>query len=181
VVAPISGSLRFDFWCEKIVNGKPIGVRKEQSLQSAACKLFVSRFAQRCLLFKPKTINLPIHPRDKHRNSLYKTGRFLQCEADHIPTPAWEHIQDMNSRTQPPWLGIHGDMDTIVPYRNAVTIKAQADKIGLLNELITIKGAGHVPIAGEMRDVQFALRFFMQQMISTNCQDELRTHATRNS
>ena len=60
-----------------------------------------------------------------------------------------------NARTQPPWLGIHGDMDTIVPYRNAVTIKAQADKIGLLNELITIKGAGHVPIAGERETFRF--------------------------
>ena len=47
--------------------------------------------------------------------------------------------------------GIHGDMDTIVPYRNAVVIKAQADKIGLMNELITVKGAGHVPIAQLVR------------------------------
>ena len=42
-------------------------------------------------------------------------------------------------------------MDTIVPYRNAVVIKAQADKVGLMNELITVKGAGHVPIAELVR------------------------------
>ena len=94
MVASISGSLRFDFWCQSIFNGKPKG-----------------------------------------------------CEADLIPTPAWEHVKNMNSSTQPAWLGIHGDMDTTVPYRNAVTIKAQADKVGLLSELITIKGGTHVPIA----------------------------------
>ena len=44
------------------------------------------------------------------------------------------------------WLGIHGDQDTIVPYRNALTIQQQAEKVGLLNTLITVKGGGHVPM-----------------------------------
>ena len=48
-------------------------------------------------------------------------------------------------------------MDTIVPYRNAVVIKAQADKIGLMNELITVKGAGHVPIAQLVRRRRLSL------------------------
>ena len=60
VVAPISGSLRFDFWCQKIVNGQPIGVRKEQYVITAGrLRISVSRVAERYLLaiLLPKTIN----------------------------------------------------------------------------------------------------------------------------
>ena len=67
----------------------------------------------------------------------------------------------MDSKTQPPWLGIHGDMDTIVPYRNAVAIQQQAEKVGLLNELITIKGGAHVPIAQLVDPSQPYLKQFL--------------------
>ena len=40
---------------------------------------------------------------------------------------------------------VHGTLDLTVPYVNARAVIAQADKVGLMNTLITIPGAKHVP------------------------------------
>ena len=46
---------------------------------------------------------------------------------------------------QPPLLLVHGTADTIVPYREALQMRARAAAVGLNNTLISIPGAGHVP------------------------------------
>jgi acetyl esterase/lipase len=43
----------------------------------------------------------------------------------------------------PPIITIHGDQDNIVPYSQSVRLHAALDKAGAVNQLVTIRGAGH--------------------------------------
>jgi acetyl esterase/lipase len=43
----------------------------------------------------------------------------------------------------PPILTIHGDADDVVPYTQATRLKTALDKVGVTNQLYTIKGGGH--------------------------------------
>jgi acetyl esterase/lipase len=43
----------------------------------------------------------------------------------------------------PPVITIHGDKDDVVPYTQATRLKAALDKVGVRNELYTVKGGGH--------------------------------------
>jgi acetyl esterase/lipase len=44
---------------------------------------------------------------------------------------------------QPPVLTVHGDHDSVVPYSQAVALKAALDRAGVRNELVTIPGGDH--------------------------------------
>ncbi len=43
----------------------------------------------------------------------------------------------------PPVITIHGDKDDVVPYSHATRLKDALDKVGVKNELYTVKGGGH--------------------------------------
>jgi len=43
----------------------------------------------------------------------------------------------------PPIITIHGDQDDIAPYNQAVRLHAALDKVGVPNQLVTIRGANH--------------------------------------
>lgn len=43
----------------------------------------------------------------------------------------------------PPVITLHGDKDDVVPYTHATRLKEALDKVGVKNELFTIKGGGH--------------------------------------
>ncbi|MFV0388079.1 MAG: alpha/beta fold hydrolase [Pyrinomonadaceae bacterium] len=43
----------------------------------------------------------------------------------------------------PPILTIHGDNDSVVPYSQAIRLKAALDKVAAENELFTVEGGGH--------------------------------------
>jgi acetyl esterase/lipase len=43
----------------------------------------------------------------------------------------------------PPVITIHGDKDDVVPYSHATRLKEALDKVGVKNQLYTVKGGGH--------------------------------------
>ena len=43
----------------------------------------------------------------------------------------------------PPVITIHGDHDNLVPYAHAVRLKEGLDRVGVANELVTVKDGGH--------------------------------------
>ncbi|HEX3102295.1 MAG TPA: alpha/beta hydrolase, partial [Pyrinomonadaceae bacterium] len=43
----------------------------------------------------------------------------------------------------PPVITIHGDKDDVVPYSHATRLKDALDKVGVNNQLYTVKGGGH--------------------------------------
>ncbi|MFL6332578.1 MAG: alpha/beta hydrolase fold domain-containing protein [Pyrinomonadaceae bacterium] len=43
----------------------------------------------------------------------------------------------------PPIITIHGDQDSVIPYNQSVRLHQALDKVGVPNQLITIKGRGH--------------------------------------
>ena len=43
----------------------------------------------------------------------------------------------------PPVITIHGDKDDVVPYTHATRLKEALDKVGVKNQLYTVKGGGH--------------------------------------
>ncbi len=51
----------------------------------------------------------------------------------------------------PPMLTIHGSIDTTVPYSQAVALKADLDRLGVPNQLVTIPGKGHGNFSPEER------------------------------
>jgi acetyl esterase/lipase len=58
-------------------------------------------------------------------------------------------LSDLNQLDagEPPMVIIHGTEDPLVPYNTAVRLKAQADAVGVHAELLTMQGAGHVPLS----------------------------------
>jgi acetyl esterase/lipase len=51
----------------------------------------------------------------------------------------------------PPILSIHGDADRVVPYQHGVRLHEALNKIGVVNQLITIPGGGHGNFTPEQR------------------------------
>jgi acetyl esterase/lipase len=51
----------------------------------------------------------------------------------------------------PPIMTIHGDKDNVVPYQHAVRLKADLDRLGVPNQLVTIPGKGHGGFSAEER------------------------------
>jgi len=46
-------------------------------------------------------------------------------------------------KDNPPVITIHGDADDVVPYSHAVRLHEALDKVGVANQLYTVKGGGH--------------------------------------
>ena len=68
---------------------------------------------------------------------------------------------------------VHGTLDLTVPYVNARAVIAQADKVGLMNTLITIPGAKHVPfheLFTESTYLQDLMTFLVKAMDLTQAQ-----------
>ena len=62
----------------------------------------------------------------------------------------------------PPVLTVHGDDDTIVPYRHATRLHAELTKHGVRNELVTVPGGGHGGFSREQDEHSFAaIRAFL--------------------
>ena len=82
---------------------------------------------------------------DAFCKSIDAAGNPVGC---HFGT--WNHTADIDPKEhpdQPPLLLVHGTADETVPIREAYAVQARANATGLPNELITIPGAGHVPIS----------------------------------
>jgi acetyl esterase/lipase len=62
----------------------------------------------------------------------------------------------------PPVLTVHGDADTVVPYRHATRLHAELAKHGVRNELVTVPGGGHGGFTREQDERSFAaIRAFL--------------------
>ncbi len=62
----------------------------------------------------------------------------------------------------PPIMTIHGSADTTVPYEQAVKLKADLDRVGVQNQLITIQGKGHGNFSPEERTMIYkSIREFL--------------------
>jgi acetyl esterase/lipase len=56
----------------------------------------------------------------------------------------------------PPILSIHGDADRVVPYQHGVRLHEALNKVGVVNQLITIPGGGHGNFTPEQRTMIYA-------------------------
>jgi acetyl esterase/lipase len=64
----------------------------------------------------------------------------------------------------PPIITFHGDEDDIVPYTQAVRLHAALDKVGVPNQLVTIKGGKHGGFSREILVNSFAtIREFLRK------------------
>lgn len=74
------------------------------------------------------------------------------------PSPAWGALQvDSND---PPTIMVHGVEDKLVDYSNAEKLKALLDENDVVNELVTIAGAGHTPVK-HMDDFEINIAQFL--------------------
>ena len=62
----------------------------------------------------------------------------------------------------PPVLILHGDRDDLVPYGQSQKLHARLDQLGVRNDLITVKGAGHDGPMFETPDIQQKVLAFLQ-------------------
>ena len=56
----------------------------------------------------------------------------------------------------PPILSIHGDADRVVPYQHGVRLHDALNKVGVVNQLITIPGGGHGNFTPEQRTMIYS-------------------------
>ena len=56
----------------------------------------------------------------------------------------------------PPILSIHGDADRVVPYQHGVRLHEALNKVGVVNQLITIPGGGHGNFTPEQRTMIYS-------------------------
>ena len=56
----------------------------------------------------------------------------------------------------PPILTIHGDKDTVVPYNHAVKLHEKLDKVGVANQLFSVRGAAHGGFTKQQKQVIYA-------------------------
>jgi acetyl esterase/lipase len=72
---------------------------------------------------------------------LYPDGTPYDCAVN----GTLNKVSDIDRASLPPLAMVHGTLDLTVPYANAKAVIEQANKVGLLNTLVTIPGAKHVP------------------------------------
>jgi acetyl esterase/lipase len=65
----------------------------------------------------------------------------------------------------PPILSIHGDADRVVPYQHGVRLHEALNKVGVVNQLITIPGGGHGNFTPEQRTMIYTT---IQQFLKKN-------------
>ena len=65
----------------------------------------------------------------------------------------------------PPIFSIHGDADRVVPYQHGVRLHEALDKVGVVNQLITIPGGGHGNFTPEQRTMIYST---IQQFLKKN-------------
>jgi acetyl esterase/lipase len=63
------------------------------------------------------------------------------------------------TRDHPPTLLLHGDNDTDVPYEQSVAMAAELKRVGVVHELISIKGGGHGFDGKGMKDADVSAAF----------------------
>ncbi len=81
------------------------------------------------------------------------------------PSPAWGELQvDSND---PPTIIVHGVEDKLVAYSNAEKLKALLDENDVVNELVTIAGAGHTPV-NYMDDFEINITQFLFNLLGEN-------------
>lgn len=65
----------------------------------------------------------------------------------------------------PAILTIHGDADSVVPYRHATRLHEQLTKHGVVNRLVTVPGAGHGDFTREQNESNYAaIREFLGKL-----------------
>lgn len=69
------------------------------------------------------------------------------------------------TKNAPPTIIVHGSEDSVVPFANSVKIVKQLNELGIKNELVTIKEAGHTP-ASHMNDFEVKIADFLKDVIS---------------
>jgi acetyl esterase/lipase len=65
----------------------------------------------------------------------------------------------------PPVLILHGDKDDLVPYAQSQRLHSRLDQVGVRNELITVKGAGHDGPMFETPEIQKKVLSFLQDSV----------------
>lgn len=73
-----------------------------------------------------------------------KTGIIAFVNLWGSPSEEWGE-PDVD-KDDPPTIIVHGTEDKLVAYSNSVKLKAGLDKNNIINELVTIQGAGHTPV-----------------------------------
>jgi dipeptidyl aminopeptidase/acylaminoacyl peptidase len=68
-------------------------------------------------------------------------------------------------RDLPPIMTIHGDADRVVPYQHGVRLHEALNKVGVVNQLITIPGGGHGNFTPEQRTMIYST---IQQFLKKN-------------
>jgi dipeptidyl aminopeptidase/acylaminoacyl peptidase len=66
--------------------------------------------------------------------------------------------------TVPPVLSVHGDADSAVPYGQSVRLHQALKSAGVVEELVTVPGAGHFPFTRAQYEKAFtAIEAFLTQ------------------
>ena len=69
----------------------------------------------------------------------------------------------------PPVITIHGDADTVVPYRHAARLHEALGKVGAAHQLVTVKGGAHGRFpSGDMAAAYAAIRAFLAKQIGAS-------------
>lgn len=92
----------------------------------------------------------------------------------------WNDTDKIISPTQPPLGLVHGTMDTVVPIREALALQARANQVGLTNRLISIPGAGHVPMKELLTESDYLVQT-MNFLVEALSLDSVPTECPRKS
>jgi acetyl esterase/lipase len=63
----------------------------------------------------------------------------------------------------PPVLILHGDKDDLVPYAQSQQLQSRLDQLGVRNELVTVRGAGHDGPMFETPEIQDSVISFLRE------------------
>ena len=70
------------------------------------------------------------------------------------------------NKNNPPIITIHGDKDALVPYQQSVRLHKALDAAGVINQLLTVPGAGHGGFSYEQNQQAWAaIREFLKKNV----------------
>jgi acetyl esterase/lipase len=70
------------------------------------------------------------------------------------------------NKNNPPIITIHGDKDALVPYQQSVRLHKALDAAGVINQLVTVPGAGHGGFSYEQDQTSWAaIREFLKKNV----------------
>ncbi len=67
------------------------------------------------------------------------------------------------SKSDPPFLIVHGDIDDLVPFAQSEELAEKLQKSAVPNKLVTVRGAGHQ--LGSEQEIKRMIEFFKQTLI----------------